>query len=125
VPERDPEFSVKANTQPSQALLYRLSGDINPLHADPMMTAFGGFDRPILHGLCTFGFAARAALKQLCGNEPLRMKSIRARFTRHVFPGETLLIELWRLTDQQFMFTCKVLERNEVALSQGLIEVSG
>jgi 3-hydroxyacyl-CoA dehydrogenase/3a,7a,12a-trihydroxy-5b-cholest-24-enoyl-CoA hydratase len=122
-PERTPDFSQTYQTQPTQALLYRLSGDINPLHADPQMAAFGGFDRPILHGLCTFGFATRAALKHICGNDPARLKSIRARFAKHVFPGETLLTELWQLADGQVAFTCKVVERDEVVLSQGLMEV--
>jgi 3-hydroxyacyl-CoA dehydrogenase/3a,7a,12a-trihydroxy-5b-cholest-24-enoyl-CoA hydratase len=124
VPTGTPDFTALAATQPTQALLYRLSGDINPLHADPNMAAFGGFDRPILHGLCTFGFATRAALKHLCGNDPARLKAIRARFSRHVFPGETLQTELWQVSTTQVAFICKVLERDEVVLSQGVVEVA-
>ncbi len=124
LPDREPDFSQTTPTQPNQALLYRLSGDVNPLHADPQMAAFAGFDRPILHGLSTFGFATRVALKQLCKNDPARLKSIRARFAKHVFPGETLITDLWQLSDDGYGFTCKVLERNELVLSQGMIEIN-
>ncbi|HUN05423.1 MAG TPA: MaoC/PaaZ C-terminal domain-containing protein [Aggregatilineales bacterium] len=124
MPEREPDFSQTDYIQPNQALLYRLSGDVNPLHADPQMAAFAGFDRPILHGLSTFGFATRVTLKKLCNNDPARLKSIRARFSKHVFPGETLVTDLWHLSDGHYGFTCKVAERNELVLSQGQIEIS-
>lgn len=79
-PDRKPDKSVSAKTLPQQALVYRLSGDMNPLHADPDFAKMGGFDRPILHGLCTFGFVGRAVLGAYCNNEPARMKSFEVRF---------------------------------------------
>lgn len=94
-PERDPDHSVTLQTRPDQALLYRLSGDRNPLHSDPQFAALAGFDRPILHGLCTFGFTGRALLKELCADDPARFTSIEGRFSSPVFPGEALTVRMW------------------------------
>src|ERR1700734_1554673 len=80
---------------PEQALLYRLSGDRNPLHADPKFAARGGFSRPILHGLCTYGFTGRALLHTLCAGDPARFRSMSARFSRPVLPGDTLVVSIW------------------------------
>ena len=95
VPERAADHVVRYATRPDQALIYRLSGDRNPLHSDPAFAAMGGFDRPILHGLCTFGFTGRALLHSLCGSEPERFASMSGRFSRPVFPGEELTISVW------------------------------
>jgi acyl dehydratase len=94
-PQRAPDHLVRSSTRPEQALVYRLSGDRNPLHSDPSFAAFAGFDRPILHGLCTFGFAGRALLHTVCGSDPGRFRSIDGRFSSPVFPGEELLTEVW------------------------------
>jgi acyl dehydratase len=94
-PERDPDHRVRLTTRPEQALVYRLSGDRNPLHSDPTFAALAGFDRPILHGLCTYGFTGRALLGALCGHDPARMRSMEGRFSAPVFPGEELTVEIW------------------------------
>ncbi len=99
LPDRAPDHSVTYSTRPEQALVYRLSGDRNPLHSDPSFAAFAGFDRPILHGLCTYGFAGRALLHQLCDSDPARFGSIDGRFSAPVFPGEDITVEIWRTGD--------------------------
>ena len=86
-------------TRPDQALLYRLSGDRNPLHSDPWFARSAGLERPILHGLCTYGFAGRALLHEVCGGDPARFGSMSARFTSMVIPGDTLDVSLWRTSD--------------------------
>lgn len=94
-PERTPDHVVEQATRPDQALLYRLSGDRNPLHSDPVFAARAGFPAPILHGLCSFGFVGRAVLA-LAGNDPARFKAMSARFSKPVFPGETLRTDIWQ-----------------------------
>ncbi|HET9896862.1 MAG TPA: MaoC/PaaZ C-terminal domain-containing protein [Streptosporangiaceae bacterium] len=94
-PDRDPDHRVIYQTRPEQALVYRLSGDRNPLHADPKFAARGGFDRPILHGLCTYGVTGRALLHSLCGSDPSRFLAMSGRFSRPVFPGDSLVISMW------------------------------
>lgn len=115
-PDRAPDKIHTEKTLTTQALLYRLNGDINPLHADPSMAALGNFDRPILHGLATYGFATRAILKHYANNQPDQLQSVRARFSKHVFPGETLITEMWQ-TDDGILFQVKVAERDEIVLS--------
>ena len=122
-PERHPDAVWEERVPKNQALLYRLTGDRNPLHADPSMAAIGGFERPILHGLCTFGFAARAVLKKFAGNDPDRIKSVSARFARHFFPGETLVTEMWQQSDQEILFRAKTLERDEFVLTNARVEL--
>jgi acyl dehydratase len=94
-PDRPPDEAVTQATLPHQALLYRLCGDRNPLHSDPKFAAAGGFARPILHGLCTYGFAGRALLATLCGNDPARFRSMAGRFSHPVVPGRALTTQIW------------------------------
>jgi acyl dehydratase len=96
VPERAPDHEVTYPTRIDQALTYRLSGDRNPLHSDPTFAALAGFPRPILHGLCTYGFTGRALLHTLCGGDPAAFRSMSGRFTSPVFPGEALTVRMWR-----------------------------
>src|SRR5258708_12775169 len=93
-PEREPDDRVEYATRPEQALLYRLSGDRNPLHSDPTFAAGGGFERPILHGLSTYAFTARALLHALCGSHPERFRTMQAPFSRPLLPGDTLVLPM-------------------------------
>jgi len=94
-PDRSADHQVTYRTRPDQALLYRLSGDRNPLHSDPNFASRGGFGRPILHGLCTYGFTGRALLHTLCDSDPARLLSMDGRFTKPVLPGQSLTISMW------------------------------
>lgn len=123
VPERPPDATVQQPTAPNQALLFRLSGDRNPLHADPRVAALAGFDRPILHGLATFGFAAHAVLRHATAGRVAPFRAMRARFASHVFPGETLLTEIWQEGSTRYRFRCRVAGRDAVVLSHGQLEL--
>lgn len=118
LPDRRPDAVIEEATLMRQALIYRLAGDANPLHVDPRMAAIGNFDKPILHGLCTLGFSARAVLKRFCDNDPQRLAAISTRFARHVFPGETLITEMWREGAGEIRFQTKAKKRDVVVLSQ-------
>ena len=115
MPEAEPDHVFDTPTRPEQALLYRWNGDTNPLHLDPAVAARAGFERPILHGLCTFGCAAHALLAVLCGYDADRFGAMDARFTAHVFPGETLRTEVWA----DGAFRTRVVERDVVAIGNG------
>ena len=110
LPDRDADHVVAYPTRPDQALLYRLNGDRNPLHSDPTFAAAAGFDKPILHGLCTYGFTGRALLHALCDSDPARFGSMGGRFKSPVVPGETLEIYAWE-EDGQVMFQTRVGDR--------------
>ncbi|KAK1554915.1 hypothetical protein Q3G72_019003 [Acer saccharum] len=109
-------------TQPLTALLYRLSGDYNPLHSDPMVAKVAGFSQPILHGLCTLGFAVRAIIKCICRGDPDLVKSISGRFLLHVYPGETLITEMW-LDGLRVIYQTKVKERNHQTVLSGFVDL--
>jgi acyl dehydratase len=119
---KDPDFRVAYATSPDQAALYRLSGDKNPLHVDPDFAKLGGFNQPILHGLCSFGFTGRAILKSLCGNDPENLKSFSARFMGVVFPGDTLITEGWK-TDQGIYIIQTKTQDGKLALGNAAAEV--
>ena len=122
VPDRAPDETLILTTAKNQALIYRLSGDYNPLHIDPEVAAAGGFKAPILHGLCTYGFAGRAILAGLCAGDPSRLKRLDVRFTTPVFPGETLETQIWRTGEGTASFRTRVVERDLLALNNGYVE---
>ncbi|PQP95877.1 enoyl-CoA hydratase 2 peroxisomal [Prunus yedoensis var. nudiflora] len=123
IPKGQPFVVFEDCTQPSQALLYRLSGDYNPLHSDPTFAKVAGFTRPILHGLCTLGFSVRAIVKCICRGDPNLVKCISGRFLLHVYPGETLLTEMW-LEGLRVIYQTKVKERSRTVLS-GYVDLHG
>lgn len=116
LPARPPDGTLTAATLPQQALLYRLSGDMNPLHADPETARRAGFDRPILHGLCSFGIACRLLLRALCPEAPERLVGMEVRFSRPVYPGETLRLDLWQTTPTEARFRCVVPARGDAVV---------
>jgi 3-hydroxyacyl-CoA dehydrogenase/3a,7a,12a-trihydroxy-5b-cholest-24-enoyl-CoA hydratase len=123
-PAREPDARIEEKVGENQALLYRLSGDINPLHADPSFASLFGFERPILHGLCTFGFAARHVVQTFAkGGDARYFKSIKVRMAKSVFPGDTLVTEMWKESDTRIVFQTRVKERDEVVLSNSAVEL--
>lgn len=115
--DTSPLFEVKVPTSRDQALLYRLTGDVNPIHANPAVAAEAGFDRPILHGLCTYGIAARVALKALVGDDPARFVTFEARFSKPVLPGDTLVVAGYPLPEAGTVaITVTAAERAEQAI---------
>ena len=115
------DFSVEVPTQDNQALLYRLNGDINPIHANPKVAEAAGFDRPILHGLCTYGIAGRVALKALAGDDPARFKTLECLFAKPVMPGDTLVVEGWKLETGKAALTVTVKETGVKAIANCLL----
>ncbi len=124
IPPRAADASLDLPTLPQAALIYRLSGDYNPLHADPKVAAAAGFPRPILHGLCTYAVACRAVLRLACVNEAHRLKAMEVRFSAPVFPGETIRTEIWR-DGAELAFRCWAVERNVKVLDNGRAQIAG
>jgi len=118
VPDRAPDMSCELETRPDQALLYRLSGDRNPLHADPAFAKAAGFPRPILHGLCTYGTACRAVLKTACDYDHTKIKGFDVRFSAPVFPGETIITDMWK-DGNVLSFQCRLKERDATVIKNG------
>ena len=120
-PKRAPDAVVECPTLTHQALLYRLSGDKNPLHADPDFAKMGGFDKPILHGLCTFANVGRAVIQAYADDDPTRLRSIRVRFARPVMPGETIVTEMWQESPTDILVQAKAKERDQVVISNARV----
>ena len=122
IPQRAPDAVCDFGTRPEAALIYRLSGDYNPLHAEPAFAKAAGFDRPILHGLATFGVAGHAVLKTMCGYDPARLTAFAGRFSAPVLPGETIRTEMWR-DGALVSFRARVVVRDVIAINNGRAEV--
>ncbi len=127
LPTREPDEIVSYTTRRDQALLYRLSGDRNPLHSDPTFAKRAGFNQPILHGLCTYGFTGRALLHALCASDPARFGAMRARFSKPTMPGDTLTVSLWDIGDSApgaYRFRTET-QRGETVMDAGLFVRAG
>jgi len=123
VPATPETGTVDSPTSALSALVYRLSGDLNPLHADPAVARSAGFDRPILHGLCTYGIACKALISATCNDDASRLREMSARFTRPVYPGDTIRTKWWQLADGTIQFQCISLEHGHVVLDRGLARI--
>ncbi|MGE0388268.1 MAG: MaoC/PaaZ C-terminal domain-containing protein [Gammaproteobacteria bacterium] len=120
--DRPPDVTLDLPTRIDQALIYRLSGDYNPLHIDPAVGTAAGFPKPILHGLCSYGTAGRAIARLFCGNDATRLRVLNVRFSSPVYPGETIRTEAWRDGPGKAAFRCRVVERDVVVLNNGRAE---
>ncbi len=123
IPARAPDAICELATRPETALIYRLSGDLNPLHVDPAFAAAAGFPQPILHGLASFGVAGHALLKTICDYQPARLLAMAGRFSAPVFPGESIRTEMWR-EGRVVSFRARVAGRDAIAINNGRAEVA-
>jgi len=122
IPDRSPDASIDMPTSPQSALIYRLSGDYNPLHSNPDTARAAGFDRPILHGLATFGVVGHGLVKRLCDSDPTAVCAMGGRFSSPVFPGETVRVEMWRDGGGRASFRASVPARGVVVVNNGHFE---
>jgi acyl dehydratase len=122
--DRPPDLALDLPTRPDQALIYRLSGDYNPLHVDPDVAKAAGFERPILQGLCAYGVVCRAMLRLLCGNDPSRLRRLNVRFTSPLYSGESIRTEVWRQEPGRAVFRALAAERGVVIQNNGVVEVA-
>ena len=120
IPTTEPDQICDLPTLPQQALIYRLSGDFNPLHASPSIARSAGFKAPILHGLCTFGVMTHALVKTCCDYDPSRFLRMRLRFSAPVYPGETIRTEIWK-EGNEIAFRCKSIEQNKIVINNGYL----
>jgi len=123
LPDGEPDLTWDIRTLPQSALIYRLSGDLNPIHADPAASAKAGFARPVLHGLCSMGLATRALIEAVCDGDPARIRSLSLRFSKPLFPGETVRMEMFRM-GSVIRFRARSVERNVVVLDRGTAVIS-
>jgi acyl dehydratase len=119
LPSSKADHEIRYTTRMDQPLIYRLSGDRNPLHSDPSFAKLGGFERPILHGLCSYGFTGRALLHSLCGSDPSRFKAMDARFSKPVMPGDDLIVSMW-VDGNEAQFQTKNQD-GDVVIDQGVM----
>lgn len=118
-PKMEPDSVLTQKTTPNQAILYRLSGDYNPLHVDPSMASMGGFNQPILHGLCSYGIITKLLAEKYLDSDVSKFESMAARFTSHVFPGETLVVKAWKMGEGSVIFSASTKERQlEIAVGE-------
>ena len=122
-PEGDPDFVHEIETKPDQALIFRLSGDYNPLHSDPNFAKSAGFEKPILHGMCTYGIACRSVVESVCEGDAKRLKKFDCRFSSPVYPGETIVTEMWK-NDSKVYYQSKVKERDKIVIKNGVSEIT-
>lgn len=122
-PAREPDAVVEEKIGDNQGLIYRLSGDWNPLHIDPEFARNFGFDKPILHGLCTYGYVGRHVVQSFLDNDPRRFKSIKVRFAKSVYPGETLVTHMWKESETRIVIETRVKERNEIVIKNAAVEL--
>lgn len=118
MPARSPDLTCRLETRPDQALLFRLCGDFNPLHADPALAQRVGLERPLLHGLCTFGIACRAILKTICEYDATLIRALDVRFSSPLYPGETVVTEMWQQANV-VSFRARSVERDRLVLNHG------
>lgn len=123
LPERKPDFETRDRIAQTQALIYRLSGDYNPLHADPAFAAQLGFERPILHGLCTYGYAGRAVLRSACSGDGGRLAKLRGQFANPVFPGDTLIVRGWNEGERVLLGVSTAERPDELCMSNAYAEL--
>ena len=119
IPDGEPDYISEVSTKPDQALIFRLSGDYNPLHSDPNFAKAAGFEKPILHGMCTYGIACRSLVNEICENDASKLKRFDCRFSSPVYPGETIITEMWK-KDKMIYFNSKVKERDKLVLKNGV-----
>jgi len=121
--EGDPDFVHEIKTKPDQALIFRLSGDYNPLHSDPNFAKTAGFEKPILHGMCTYGIACRSLVESVCEGDAKRLKKFDCRFSSPVYPGETIVTEMWK-NGSKVYYQSKVKERDKIVIKNGVSEIT-
>ena len=122
-PEGDPDFVHEIKTKPDQALIFRLSGDYNPLHSDPNFAKTAGFEKPILHGMCTYGIACRSVVESVCEGDAKKLKKFDCRFSSPVYPGETIVTEMWK-NGCKVYYQSKVKERDKIVIKNGVSEIT-